>query len=260
MHRQKIITLLPQGNLSMDSTHCYRCFIPHEGSSKYDGCWTQTERNSLVFSDCNLLSISLMSSIFWSQFSNKYLHQFNLLSLFFPFIFCLLWLHWPCGMGVLFFCMDCKIKTRGLINTFHFMKPAEENMPFCEKKKYNYVWECTLLESRHLCSVWKPAEMHEITRQKHAVQQAFLVAVCKCEAMPHSNLWQAWWLAPRLQQNTFSWPSALRKYATSLQSRPGKTCYSSSSLMTIMTLQSNISTFSINRDRLTLRVATIGSV
>ena len=53
---------------------------------------------------------------------------------FFFLLFFLLWLHWPCGMGMLFFCMDCKIKTRGLINTFHFMKPVEENMPFCEKK------------------------------------------------------------------------------------------------------------------------------
>lgn len=92
LHRQKIITLLPQEILSMDSTHCYRCFIPHEGSSKYYGCWTQTERNSLVFSDCNMLSISLMSSILWSRFSygqNKYLHQFNFLSLFFlSYFFC----------------------------------------------------------------------------------------------------------------------------------------------------------------------------
>lgn len=87
LHRQKIITLLPQENLSMDSTHCYRCFIPHEGPSKYYGCWTQTERNSLVSSDCNMLSISLMSSIFSLSFQNKYLHQFNLLSLFFLFFF-----------------------------------------------------------------------------------------------------------------------------------------------------------------------------
>ena len=228
LHRQKIITLLPQEILSMDSTHCYRCFIPHEGSSKYYGCWTQTERNSLVFSDCNMLSISLMSSILWSRFSygqNKYLHQFNFLSLFFLSYFfcygCIDHVAWACCFSA----WIAKSKLEAWLTHFTLRNLLKKTCPSV-RKNYNYVWECTLLESRHLCSVWKPAEMHEITRQKHAVQQAFLVAVCKCEAMPHTNLWQAWWLAPKLQQNTFSWPPALRKYATSMQSRTGKTCYS----------------------------------